>query len=98
MNDTSRVSILAYSGPGSTPHEPMALVAIAGVGILNAARHRKPIELSQEGSIYSADTSCTSWNQCLELPIALIIRRGARSHAHRSTEADRTLTRMADIF
>jgi hypothetical protein len=28
MDDTGRVSILAYPGPGCTPNEPMALVAM----------------------------------------------------------------------
>ena len=46
MEDGGRVSILAYPGPGCTPHEPMALVAVFPSSLSEAAANLP----SQEGT------------------------------------------------
>jgi hypothetical protein len=42
MDDTGRVSILGHSGPGCTPHEPMALVTKLFTADRSPLKAKKP--------------------------------------------------------
>ena len=50
MEDSGHVSILAYPGPGCTPHEPMALVAAISSSSEAAAPRGQANLPSREGT------------------------------------------------